>query len=62
MDNETVSHMTICNFINDYIVDNQIEIFSFVVGEIFKECQLPMDTLFIDGSKFEANANKYKFV
>ncbi|WP_282196132.1 hypothetical protein [Turicimonas muris] len=29
---------------------------------IFSECGKDMDTLYLDGSKFEANANKYKFV
>ena len=29
---------------------------------IFRTCSVPMNTLFLDGSKFEANANKYKFV
>lgn len=62
MNNEFPTHMTISNFINNYIVPNRERIFALVSKAIFTECMLSMDTIFIDGSKFEANANKYKFV
>lgn len=62
MQNEYPTHMTISNYINDYIKPNQDKLFSLIVKQIFKECSLNMDIGFIDGSKFEANANKYKFV
>ena len=35
---------------------------SLITKSIFLECGLSMDDAFIDGSKFEADANKYKFV
>ena len=62
MQGDYPTHMTISNFINDYIVSNQEEIFSLITKAIFDECGLTMDNMYIDGSKFEANANKYKFV
>ena len=62
MQNEYPSHMTISNFINNYIVPNQEKIFSLITKAIFKKCNINMETTYIDGSKFEANANKYKFV
>lgn len=37
-------------------------IFPAIMKAIFRTYSVPMNTLFLDGSKFEANANKYKFV
>ncbi len=62
MENETPTYRTIGNFINEYIIPNRDIIFSLITQEIFKECNLRMDKAYIDGSKFEADANKYKFV
>lgn len=62
MQNEIPSYKTIGNFINDFIVPNRDIIFSKLTNAIFKACHLSMDKAYIDGSKFEANCNKYKFV
>ena len=62
MENETPSYKTIGNFINDYIVPYRDKIFGLITKAIFEECDLKMDKAYIDGSKFEADANKYKFV
>lgn len=62
MENEMPTYKTIGNFINEYIVPNRDEIFALITKAIFKECDLKMDKAYIDGSKFEADANKYKFV
>lgn len=62
MQNEIPTHMTIGNFINEYIVSNKEKIFSLITEQIFKESKLKIDVAYIDGSKFEANSNKYKFV
>ena len=62
MQDQYPTHMTIGNFMNDYIVSNQEKIFSLITKAIFKECKISMYDLYLDGSKFEANANKYKFV
>ena len=56
------TYKSIGNFINKYLVPNQDKIFSMITKAIFKECKITMDDLYLDGSKFEANANKYKFV
>ena len=62
MNYEQPSYKTIGNFINTVILPNADKIFHTIVKEIIKECSLTLDNLFIDGSKFEANCNKYKFV
>jgi transposase len=62
MENETPSYKTIGNFINDYIVPYRDKIFGLITKAIFEECNIKMDKAYIDGSKFEADANKYKFV
>lgn len=62
MENQTPTYKTIGNFINEYIVPNRDKIFSLITKAIFNECNLIMDKAYIDGSKFEADANKYKFV
>ena len=53
---------TICNFINTVIVPNEKQIFKLLIMQIVKELNLKLEDAFVDGSKFEANANKYKFV
>ena len=59
---ENPSYKSIGNFINDYILPNREKIFSLITKAIFDECKLEMNNMYLDGSKFEANANKYKFV
>ena len=56
------NHSTIGNFINTYIVPYQYEIFTCINKEIIKELSLDISDNYIDGTKIEANANKYKFV
>lgn len=62
MNNEQPSYKTFGNFINETILPNRWEIYSKITKQIFEECSLNMDTVYIDGSKFEADSNKYKFV
>ena len=62
MNNQIPSYKTIGNFINKIVVPNRIKIFALITNQIFKECKLNMDKAYIDGTKIEANANKYKFV
>ena len=54
MEQERPKHSTFGTFINEIILPNR--------QEIFKECKIAIEDVFIDGSKFEADANKYKFV
>ena len=56
------SYSTIANFINTVIVPNENEIFRAINNQIIKELSITLDDAFIDGTKWEANANKYKFV
>lgn len=62
MSGQQASYKTIGNFINNVILPYRWEIFSLITLAIFDEIGLEMKTAYIDGSKFEANANKYKFV
>ena len=56
------NYTVIGDFINKYIVPNQYEIFTCITKQIIKEFHLEIDDVFLDGTKIEANANKYKFV
>lgn len=57
-----VDYTTISRFINKVIVPNEDEIFSLLCKQLQKETGIFFDDAFIDGTKYEANANKYKFV
>lgn len=59
---EVPSHTTFANFINNHLKDSIEEIFQ--VLNLFIEAKVDPDlsALFIDGSKFEADANKFSFV
>ena len=62
MEQETPGHAILGKFINDVIVENCDEIFKRITRSIVDELEIDTDECFIDGSKFEADANKYKFV
>ena len=62
MQQERPSHVRFGNFINDFILPNRKEIFKRITKAIVEEIGVSLDDCFIDGSKFEADANKYKFV
>ena len=62
MEGKTPGHSTIGDFINKYILPYQYEIFTLINKQIIKELNLNIDNVFLDGTKIEANANKYKFV
>ena len=58
----TPSHNAIGDFIKHRIGNNMKILFHRIV-KVIKECDdIDMSTAFIDGTKFEANANKYTFV
>lgn len=56
------THMTISNFINKYLKKNIEDIFIEINKSIINSCNVDTDHLYIDGTKFEANANKYTWV
>jgi len=62
MEQEHPSYVTISKFVNSLIVKRQREIFSCIVNRLLIKYKIPTEDVFIDGTKLEANANKYKFV
>jgi transposase len=62
MSGECPEKSAVCDFMNGAVLPNCEAIFAKVTGAILREMGVsPLDRVFIDGSKFEANANKYKF-
>ncbi len=59
---EQPTHSSFGNFINEYILPHQGKIFSLITKAIFEECKINMNNQHLDGTKYEANANKYKYV
>lgn len=62
MKQEQPSYNAICECINKYIVPYQYEIFTMTTKVIIEEFGLDIDNQYLDGTKIETNANKYKFV
>lgn len=59
---QTPSYKTISEFINKVILPNTYEIFSLITSAIIKHFNIDISDQYLDGTKLEANANKYKFV
>lgn len=62
MDHQTPSYRTFGYFINEILQGKIEDIFKDINLTIFKEEHVDLQHLYIDGSKFEANANKYTWV
>ncbi len=62
LNQNTPSYKTILEFINDVVLPNKEAIFSKITKTIIDEFNLDIDDCYLDGTKLEANANKYKFV
>ena len=62
MDNENPSYAKIGEFLNNLFVKFHHIIYSLLVNQFIKEAGINVDDCFLDGTKIEANANKYKFV
>ena len=62
MDYETPSYRSFSYFINEELKDSAQDIFKAVMAYIEKADSVDLQHLYIDGSKFEANANKYTWV
>lgn len=64
MDSIQVDFTSICKFINKVIVPNEEKIFSLIMKQLATDVGLVLSEsdAFIDGTKYQANANKYKFV
>lgn len=61
-DNPPPSHMTVDNFINHALTDSIEHIFADINAYIFSVEDVDTDHIYIDGTKIEANANKYSWV
>ena len=59
---ETPSYVTLSKFLNNVVVKHFELIFAKITSAILNKYQIPIDDCFIDGTKIEANANKFKFV
>jgi transposase len=59
---EKPTHMTFANFINQELKENIKTIFRDINAILVKEAKIDLETAYIDGTKIEANANKYKWV
>ena len=62
MDYETPTYRSFSYFINEEIRESAQSIFKAVMTYIEKTDHVDLQHLYIDGSKFEANANKYTWV
>ncbi len=58
----TPTHMTISNFINTYLTSSIEDILNDINKYIFNKCNVNTNVAYIDGTKLEANANKYSWV
>lgn len=56
------SHMTISNFINKHLLCSIDSIFYDISNYLIKTEKIDTDHIYIDGTKIEANANKYTWV
>ncbi|MCU0105747.1 hypothetical protein N7603_08825 [Acholeplasma vituli] len=56
------SHQTINQFMKERLKGNIEDIFHEINRYIINKEQIAVDKLYIDGTKIEANANKYTFI
>lgn len=62
MDNKKPSYRTFGYFINEVLNESIEDIFNDINKSIFEKDNVDLNHIYIDGSKFEANANKYSWV
>lgn len=62
MERQTPSYRTFGYFINDVLADSVEDIFNDINKAIFAKEHVDLQHIYIDGSKFEANTNKYTWV
>ena len=56
------SYAAICEFLNNVVVKVYKQLFVSLVNQFIVKFHLDVSEVFLDGSKFEANANKYLFI
>ena len=62
MEQNVPSYKVFGEFINKYILPHYYEIFTMITKTIIDTYNLDISIQYVDGTKIEANANKYKFV
>ncbi len=62
MEQKAPSYSTISRFCNNVVVARRRELFSCIMKSMVKKYGVDISDAFVDGTKLEANANKYKFV
>ena len=62
MDYDTPTYKTFGNFINKNLIESAEDMFREITAHIVEKEGVDLNHLYIDGSKFEANANKYTWV
>ena len=62
MSAETPSYVTITKFLNNVVVKEQHKIFTTIISHVILKYNIDINDCYLDGTKIEANANKYKFV
>ena len=60
--NRPQDHTTIARFRKEYLVDAVEDLFYQMVRYLNKINEVNFENLFVDGTKIEANANRYNFV
>ena len=60
--NETPSHMAFSRFLNNNLKGNIKDVFYEINSKLIKLSNIDTSKIYIDGTKFEANANKFTFV
>ena len=55
-------HSTIARFRQKYLSECMEDLFYQFIQKLHEICEIPLKNVFIDGTKIEANANKYTFV
>ena len=61
-DLEAPSYSTVSNFMNEMLIDSIEDIFNDINSYIFQKENVDLNHVYIDGTKLEANANKYTWV
>ncbi len=56
------SYSTVSNFMNEMLIDSIEDIFNDINSYIFQKENVDLNHVYIDGTKLEANANKYTWV
>jgi len=60
--NKAPDHATVARFHQKYLSDSLDDLFDQMVNVLYEMGEIKFENVFIDGTKIEANANKYTFV